>query len=697
MTDSSDESATEGVGLVQNDASDSENSVDSEVEDQGTGFLDVEASESGDSDSESSDDSSDEESDYDDILGAGSSRKTQPKVVFTQFKKLPIELRHRIWQYFCPDLDRSPRVLSFQMVCSPTQDVIWESATLDNQIRAVDAMLGLHQESREIALKAFPDTLAIREGRRIVHFNKERDIVHINGHRKEWAHNAVIPGFSENVLHLAADIDFLQLKEMQTLASFPEVINFYKFEWHNEGRPPKKLRWCASDKIHRYELQQLQRECRIGEDLHFVYCWPDVDKHPEFAAKHASEQFAAMDGLDELGDELRETILEGDLDLEAETVGEWDVMFEQLCDIKYWRMTCFGWDAADRFPAFLTKHGDAREYDPNEDEEGDEVGESSEEDDSDQNEYESDGIDDATIDEESVNEDPDVDDLEIDGSQESEDDEDGGASDFGGFSPLRDEDGGSMLVDGDASAAQFSSPEPEAAGDRPRGRGGRPLVVLDDDDEEEETEGQDSQPPARRRQREFIQIDSEIDDEDDEEEQPAQSTTRRRRVVVSDDEDEDEEDEGERPARPVGRRARVLPSDDEEEDEDDGGAEVGNDKAKAESDEEDEPSRAKKPLSLAEKLQRNRQQNPISDESEEEESSEEDAPPKKMSLAEKLMAHRRKNPIESESEPETEGTIGVDDTDDEEDEEEDEDEESGMFMNMAEEGESGDEQDEDDY
>ncbi|EQB46465.1 hypothetical protein CGLO_14480 [Colletotrichum gloeosporioides Cg-14] len=698
MTDSSDESATEGVGLVQNDASDSENSADSEVEDQGTGFLDVEASESGDSDSESSDDSSDEESDYDDILGAGSSRKAQPKAVFTQFKKLPIELRHRIWQYFCPDLDRSPRVLSFQMVCSPTQDVIWESTTLDNQIRAVDAMLGLHQESREIALKAFPDTLAIREGRRIVHFNKERDIVHINGHRKEWAHNAVIPGFSENVLHLAADIDYFQLKEMQTLASFPEVINFYKFEWHNEGRPPKKLRWCASDKIHRYEIQQLQRECRIGEDLHFVYCWPDVDKHPEFAAKHASEQFAAMDGLDELSDELRETILEGDPDLEAETVGEWDVMFEQLCDIKYWRMTCFGWDAADRFPAFLAKHGDAREYDPNEDEEGDDVGESSEEDDSDQNEYESDGIDDATIDEESVNEDPDVDDLEIDGSQESEDEEDGGASDFGGFSPLRDEDGGSMLVDGDASAAQFSSPEPEAAGDRPRGRGGRPLVVLDDDDEEEETEAQDSQPPARRRRREFIKIDSEIDDEDDEEEQPAQSTTRRRRVVVSDDEDEDEEDEAEKPARPAGRRARVLPSDDEEEDEDEGGAEVGEDKAKDESDEEKEPSRPKKPLSLAEKLQRNRRQNPISDEeSEEEESSEEDAPPKKMSLAEKLMAHRRKNPIETESEPETEGTIGVDDTDDQEDEEEDEDEESGMFMNMAEEGESGDEQNEDDY
>ncbi|KAK2760630.1 hypothetical protein CKAH01_05316 [Colletotrichum kahawae] len=696
MTDSSDESATEGVGPVQNDASDSESSADSQVEDQGNGFLDVEASESGDSDSESSEDSSDEESDYDDILGAGSCRRAQPKAVFTQFKKLPIELRHRIWQYFCPDLDRSPRVLSFQMVCSPTQDVIWESTTLDNQIRAVDAMLGLHQESREIALKAFPDTLAIRQGRRIVHFNKERDILHINGHKKDWAHNAVIPGFSENVLHLAADINYFQLKEMETLAAFPEVINFYKFEWHNEGRPPKKLRWCASDKIHRYEIQQLQRECRIGEDLHFVYCWPDVDKHPEFAAKHASEQFVATDGLDELHDELRETIMEGDPDLDADNVGEWDVMFEQLRDIKYWRMTCFGWDAADRFPAFLAKHGDAREYDPNEDEEGD-VGESSEEDDSDQNEYESDGIDDATIDEESVNEDPDVDDLEIDNSQESEDEEDGGASEFGGFSPLRDEDGGSMLVDGDASAAQFSSPEPEAVGDRPRGRGGRPLVVLDDDDEEE-TEAQDSQPPARRRRREFINIDSEIDDEDDEEEQPAQSTTRRRRVVVSDDEDEDDEDEAEKPARPVGRRARVLPSDDEEEDEDEGGAEVGDDKTKDESDEEDEPSRTKKPLSLAETLQRNRRQNLISDEeSEEEESSEEDAPPKKMSLAEQLMAHRRKNPIETESEPETEGTIGVDDTDDEEDEEEDEDEESGMFMNMAEEGESGDEQDEDDY
>ncbi|KAF9871851.1 hypothetical protein CkaCkLH20_10785 [Colletotrichum karsti] len=672
MPESSDESATEGVGLLQNDASDSESSVGSGSE-RGNGLLDLEASESGDSDSDSSDDASDSESDDDSTLGGGGRRG--PKAVFTQFKKLPIELRHRIWELFCPDLHPSPRVLSFQMVCNPKQDVIWENTTLENQIHPVHAMLGVHQESRQIALKAFPDTLSIRQGRRTIYFNKERDIVQLNGHRKPWSHNAFVSGFSENVLHLAAEVPFFNAMEMQFLTTFPNLINFYKLEWHNEGRPPRRLRWCASENVHRYELQQLQKDFRVGEDLHFVYCWPDIVKHRTFAEKHASEMEEAAEALEEI-----EEIREDDEDLE-------DIIDDQVLDklrgISYWRMTCFGWDAADRFPAFLAKYGDAPDDAPSEGDEDEKDGSSDEDDDSDQNEYESDGIDDATIDEESIDEDED--DLLVNNQQESEDEEDGGASDFGGFSPLRDE-GGSMFVDGDASAAQFSSPEPETNGNIQRQCRGH--AIIDSDEEEEEDEDRGAEEPARAIRRAPVVVSD--DEEEEEEDKPSQRAGRPRRVVLSDDEDEDEEDETAKTARPAGRRYRMPPSDEEDEDEDEGGAEVIT--------AEDEG--ANKPLSLAERLQRNRRQNPVSDEgeSEEEESSEEEEqpPPKKMSLAAKLMAHRRKNPIESESEGDSEGTIG-DDDDDLDDDEEHEDEESGMFMNMAEEGESDEEQDEDDY
>ncbi|WYZ46634.1 hypothetical protein EsH8_IX_000859 [Colletotrichum jinshuiense] len=675
MPDSSDESAVEGVGLMQNDASDSETSVDDSGSEDGTGkgFLDVEASESGDSDSDgNSSDSSDPS-----ILG--DNRRRRPRAFFPEFRKLPIELRHRIWQYFCPDLAPSPRVYSFQMICYPKQDVIWEGAVLEHQIAPADAMLAVHRESREIALKAFPDTLAIREGRRTVRFNKQRDVVHLNGHKKSWKHNANVPGFSENVLNLALDSFDLDPQEMSLFLAFANLRNVYDFSWHNDRRIPHRLRWCASDKINRYEVEQLQKDVRAGEDLHFVYCWPDLEKHREFAEKQASLASVAASAMEEIA-EIR--------DEEPSFMDDEDV--SRLSAIAYWQMTCFGWDAADRFEAFLAKHGvtdgDLPAADDEEDEDGDGSSEDSD-DSSDQNEYESDGIDDATIDGESGGEDED--DLLVDTRLES-DDEDGGTSAFGGFSPQRDEDGG-MMIDGGLPAAQFSSPEPESNGD-------------DESDDEEETGG-----PGRGGNRRGPVVISDDEDEVEEDEKPSRIINRRGRVVLSDDEEEDEDEETAKPSRPAGRRARVLPSDDEDEDEDEdedkdeGGAEVGENESKDGSETDDDQAGGKTPLSLAEKLARNRRQNPVSDDedgsSEEEETSEEEAqaPPKKASLAQRLMAHRRRNPIESEPEDDSEGSVVDDDEDLDDEEEDDEDDENGMFMNMADEGRSDDEEGDEEY
>ncbi|GKT46110.1 uncharacterized protein ColSpa_06291 [Colletotrichum spaethianum] len=684
MPDSSDESDSEGVGLVQNDASDSDSPGSDSGSENGNGidFLDVEASESGDS---NSDNSSDSDSDDESILGEG--RRRAPRAFFPEFRRLPIELRHRIWQFFCPDLALLPRVISFQTVCSPKQDSIWESATLENQIAAASAMLAVHRESRELALKAFPDTLAIREGRRIVRFHKQRDVVHLNGQKKSWEHNINVPGFSENVVNLALDTSELDPREMRLFLAFPNLKNVFDFAWHSDRRIPHRLHWCASDKIHRYEIEQLQKNVHSGEDLHFIYCWPDVEKHREFAQNKA--------GLTELCEAAMTEIAEIRED-DPDFMEDDDVA--RLGEIDYWQMTCFGWEAADRFEAFLAKHevtdGDMPATDGSDDD--DEDGSNDSDDSSDQNEYESDGIDDATIDGESVDEDED--DLLIDTRQESDDEEEGGASDFGGFSPLRDEDGG-MMIDGSGPTAHFSSPEPEFGNDRPRlsGRRARQVASSDDDEESGEDEGDE---PGRGANRRGPVILSDDEDEEQEDEKPSQSTGRRGRVVLSDDE---EDEEAKNPMRPSGRRARVLPSDDEDEDEDDGGADVGNAEIKSGSDHEDGQAGTKRLWSLAEKLARNREENPVSDEeeSEEDESPEEEeeepAAPKKMSLAQQLMTHRKRNPIVSESEGGSEGSV-IDDNDELDDEdEEEEDDENGMFMSMADEGESDDEGDEEDY
>ncbi|KAK1983671.1 hypothetical protein LZ30DRAFT_587883 [Colletotrichum cereale] len=696
MSDSSDESGLEGAGLVQNDASDSESSgSDSGAENgNGIGFLDVEASESLDG---GSDNSSDSDSDDESILGEG--RRRAPRVFFPEFRRLPIELRHRVWQFFCPDLALFPRVLSFQIVCSPKQDSIWESATLENQIAAASAMLAVHHESRELALKAFPDTLAIREGRRVVRFHKQRDVVHLNGQKKTWRHNMNVPGFSENVVNLAMDTN-LDPWEMRLLLEFRNLKNVFDFTWYNERRIPHRLRWCASERIHRYEIEQLQRNVHTGEDLHFIYCWPDVEKHRDFAQQKAgmTERFeTAMVEVEDIREERPDFMEDEDV--------------ARLGEIDYWQMTCFGWDAADRFEAFLAQHGVADGDMPASDGSDDDGEDGSDESDdsSDQNEYESDGIDDATIDGESGDEDED--DLAIDTRQASDDEDDeGGASDFGGLSPLRDEDGG-MMVDGSGPAAHFSSPEPESSEDRPRPGGRRARQVASSDDEEESGEDE-AEEAARGANRRSAVVLSDDEEEKQDDEGPSRSTGRRGRVVLSDDEDEDDEEAAAKPARPSGRRARVLLSDDEDEDEDEGGADVGDAQTKNSSDDEDEPAGAGKPLSLAEKLARNRRDNPVSDgeDSEEDESAEEEdeddddepAPPERMSLAQRLMTHRKRNPIESESEGGSEGSVvgGEDDLDDEdedESEEEEEDGENGMFMSMADEGESDDEGDEEEY
>lgn len=113
------------------------------------GFFDIEASESDNSYAEPS--------------------ESEPGILysFPQFTRIPIELRWRIWEFFCPDLAAKPRVLGFHVVPSrgDRPDDVSPDPPAYLQATAVRTVLATHRESRALALQAFPDSLSIASGR----------------------------------------------------------------------------------------------------------------------------------------------------------------------------------------------------------------------------------------------------------------------------------------------------------------------------------------------------------------------------------------------------------------------------------------------------------------------------------------------------------------------------------------------------
>lgn len=224
----------------------------------------------------------------------------------------------------------------------------------------------------------------------------------------------------------------------------------------------------------------------------------------------------------------------------------------------------------------------------------------------------------------------------------------------------------------------------------------RATVVLSDDEDEDEQMGYESttenrQSPggskAGEKPKDHVVISD--DDEDEEEEEMVRrrrkQKARHHHNVVSDEEDDDEEDEEEvtRPKKIRSRRQLRPPASETDDDEDE--------------DEEDESSTSDS-----------------YDSDSEDSSDEEDPPARPLTLAEKLDLHRRNNPIpDSDNDNDNDdddGSVSGDDydggnyadfQDDEEgneisgeDDDEDEDDEGGLIIDMADEE---DEEDEDEY
>jgi hypothetical protein len=544
------------------DLEDSGESLDGE-----NSLLDIEAIESGDE----SEEDSEGEGQYD----------WRPELhSFPQFLLLPIELRQHIWECFDWDMRCEGRVFDMLPMwgggTSSRSIELWESATLAAQTAAARAVLATHRESREMALKFYPDTLSLRNGG-LIRLNKANDVILLLAAQRHNGIETERYAPLESIWTLVAE----GLPDVSTIALEQQLFHYMTVG----GSPPspevpkdkkllvcvdteeyagEELRWCitpsAQNFLHStHEPSEEQWDTMPSEQklVQFMYCWPRQQKQVEF--EH--------DGIQNL-----EAYFVRHPDRLSGDVSHFEPEFWTFARETF-LMQRFSFSDIELFDRLKEVGAMEGEWSENWAEHctqylsDDEslLGE---------NEYESDGIDDDTIDSDEGN--------------DSDDDR-----------VLQDEaDDDSLAV-----VANFSSVEPEsparfqdfdnpalAAEAEPHGEG-------DSEDESEPA------PMPRRAKRRIL----DSDDEDVEESAP---TRKRTRVVVSESEDDASGEDTDTFRDPPQDRHKALQQLGSDGDSSEEGSEVRS----TEEEDEDVPRRQ----SLAERLQLFRAANPVSDEDEEE-------------------------------------------------------------------------------
>ncbi|KAI6082610.1 hypothetical protein F4821DRAFT_246668 [Hypoxylon rubiginosum] len=485
------------------------------------------------------------------------SEDSEPIVPFPQFMRLPPELRERVWEFFNPDL-KDHRVFRLNVMSSPPE--LWESAQLYQQTAPARTMLSTYSESRGIALRHYPHTLDIRGGRGVLRFHGERDVVLLGASLKGYGLDA-FTSIIRNVQYLALDlVDWDDRTSELLLSSATQHLKAVFKLYASQLCRKDKLAWCASDWAHRYEHQKLEDYgYGIDREYNFMYCWPDLAKHEALALENA---------LLPITDESSARRMTCWPMIEFEYISGQKEMdrYQKICDMVAWG-----------------RDDSTGSYSGSEEEPG-----------STEDEYESEGIDDATVDsQDDATEDED--DLVVHSGSEEEEYEEQDVSVFNGFSPIQDE-GPELHLGDEVEAGNFSSIEPESP---------------NHDGDESSPDVSDEEPIRKtvRNKRRIVSSDNEDDAEEEGQGSPLPiRSAKRSRIVLSDTEDEDEEDGG----RVAKRRDRRITVDESEDDE------AVEEEVEDEDESEDEEPVKAKPMSIFEKLSQFRDDNPVSPGSDEE-------------------------------------------------------------------------------
>ncbi|RYP11193.1 hypothetical protein DL765_007846 [Monosporascus sp. GIB2] len=545
------------------------------------GLLDLEAFESDD--------------EYDDD-GRSTESRDGYHVSFPQFCRLPIELRQRVWEFFDPDLRAPVRIFDVHYLGIR----LWPSATLFQQTKPARTILEVHRESRQLALKFYPDKLPIMNRHGSLRYCKAKDIIALSwiADCLEWGSGSweAIADDLKDVERLAFGISPellpLDLFQLPPFHHYKSLKTLYTC-WNAEELQSRNLKWCVSDSARTFYLKTEEEDVDVGEDDEMIYCWLDLENHPEYP----------------------ETEIPEGLRLGRFAKGE-GVGFG-ICPMVVFS-SIYGVQRYHRLRERALTDGNA-EWDS--DSESDEYP-------SEEDEYESEGIDDATLDgSDNADDDDDDDDLVVHDTFEESDDEND--YEISGFSR---QSNGVALVDDDVLAARFSSLEPNSPRDgnsdqsdsddqpvRKNIRTKRRVVSSDSEGESAD----DDELAARFSSLEPNSPTDGNSDHPDSDDQPVRKNTRTKRRAVSLNSDDESADE---PRKKVAKQSRhgsrrpgrAVLSDSDEEDEEEHDAKSG-DRGSSDSDaspsedseESDEEQGNRKPMSLAERLRLYRSDNPV--------------------------------------------------------------------------------------
>jgi len=563
---------------------------------------DESSNESGDDHSESSqssgaaliDDEAHESSDVSSSDDEGSDLSTNgDDRVFHQFSRLPPELRERVWQFVCPDLDNpKPRVLTLRPVnFSPrNRPQLFDDLWLKPQTAALRLVSSIHHESRNLVTSKFPNVFGISAGDSgdgLIRFDAERDIVLVRG--LGMIDDDEIVGDWLNLLvqvkHLAIPIlwgEFIRENLDQIADVAGHRIKRIYLVIDEDLMTDREKRWAVTEHAHRYDAEYEEDLGAVVEAQCTRWTWPDVDTFPDFAKYHARGAIERH---------LRPDVTLEDLARDGEP---------EFFPMIQWEMGGCGYDSEDydfagpNFVRLWQQYQCGVPLDHDSGDSGDDL----------------DDLDDILIppgyfgglgNAEDMYDNEELGDGDDDflhplahGNLGNPEDmyENEGLDDSSLAEP--ETDSGDELLPGPVHVDDSSETE---AGEPHAGRFSSPDISSEEEEEEEQEPG-----PSRRSKRKIVG-----DSSDEEDEAPPAKRVRTRPVVVISD-DEDEEEDKEEPVRgPARGRAQVISSDGVEGDGVAAASTSSDDEDDDEGEDEESPARS---LTLAQRLAKFREEIP---------------------------------------------------------------------------------------
>lgn len=691
------------------------------------GLLDLEASEA----------SSEPDYDAQGLSDAGSHDGSYAEYNFPKFMQLPPEIREMVWGAFCPDLGPDPRVFELHLYThvSPPGAVhlptvvraIVPGPQLESQTEPMRTVLAVHQESRALGLKSAPHELSL-SNQVMVRYHEERDVLFV-----AWDEEILLRGIALRFQELgieAQNIAFPSIvchynrdELVDVMYLLPQAKRLFILDEEDDMRDPdgvspmqpRDYAWTVADKVNRYRLDtEEEGEYGLSNAVSRIFCWPDLDKFPEFAEENVTKPeddwwwtSRIMEFRTRLWAPLEDSRELNEDDIPQEEKAE---AIERLQNIQVWPMVRFNFGEGLDLFYYMETHGLDKDCLP-----PDYFSDSEGFDEEIEDRYESSGIDDDPIDDSTSDEDEDEDELlgqhlgqdtsHLHGSSSQLFDD---RSDMGGLPPANFSSGEEDIREQDHITLTSDSDDDSGSQSRTFRR---KRQVVDSDSDESATETEQT-PPSRRRSRIAHPLDIEdldVDNDDDSSDaEPVREFNRRARAMPIDSEDEDEggnkdddEDDMPQPSRSGRRGGRALPADSEDDDDEvvvqQPSGSRGNRRGRVvqeDSDEDDEEGQSDSQGGGA--------KTKVADSSDEEESSSSDGddddppPPKRVSLAKRLsmesrQARSRQGRHDDDYEADEMTGDGYGYSDDQEDEVD------GTDMGMAEEYDGEDGESEEEY